>query len=247
MRFACRIVGAAMTLAATNSIAASAQSAPSVGIEVTSDEVRRGLSWSDRRAAGSGDVALRLGPLDASARIVTLRGSARHDGADAVADIALGTAWDLGAVRLRTAATTHVFAGARTRMDYVELGGSGSFTYGPVQLTAGAEFAPAQHAIGGSNLYVYASANAGIPGTPLTVIADLGHASGTVDDRLRAQRLRPGGDYTDWRLAIEHQRGPVTLAIDYVGTDIDRNAAFGPFADRRPGSDQLLLRARFNL
>ncbi|WP_331003907.1 hypothetical protein [Sphingomonas sp.] len=71
--------------------------------------------------------------------------------------------WDLGAVRLRPAATVHLFAGARGKMDYLEFGTSGSFTYGPMPVIGGVTSAPPQDAIGGGNRFVYASANAGVP------------------------------------------------------------------------------------
>ncbi|WP_204283871.1 TorF family putative porin, partial [Klebsiella pneumoniae] len=65
-------------------------------------------------------------------------------------------------------------------------------------------YAPSQSAIGGDNLYLFASANAGIPATPLSASATLGHSTGSTDDPVRAARLRPLGDYTDWRLGMEY-------------------------------------------
>jgi hypothetical protein len=224
-----------------------AQSSLSAGVEAASDEARRGLSWSGGRAVGSADVTVGSGPVDASARLVTLRGSTRHGDADAVADLALGAEWDVGAIRLRPAATAHLFAGARGKMDYFELGTSGSVTYGPMQVIGGVTFAPPQDAIGGSNLFIHASANAGVPGTPFTVVADLGHSSGSVDDPLRSQRLRPGGAYANWRIGIERRRGPLTLAVDYIGTDISRTDAGAPFADARHTGDRVIGRARLEL
>ena len=89
-----------------------AQDAGSVTLEVMSEEERRGLSWSEGRAALAGDIRVSRGRLDASARVVTLRNSVRHGDADAVVDLSVGTDWDLGAVRIRTDATGHAFAGA---------------------------------------------------------------------------------------------------------------------------------------
>ena len=235
------IAGAAVSIAP-----AMAQSAVSGGIEASTDNARRGISWSEGRVALAGDAFASIGPIDASARVATTRGSDRAAGADAVFDLSLGTGWDMGAVRMRATATSHLFAGARTNMDYVELGGSGSYSYGPLQLTLGGMFAPSQRAIGGSNLYVYADANAGIPGTPLTVIASLGHSSGSVDDPVRAQRLRPGGSYADWRLGVEHRKGVLTLGVDYIGTDISRADAFGPYADARHARDRVMGRVRLD-
>jgi hypothetical protein len=225
---------------------AMAQIATSAGVEATTDENRRGISWSEGRASIAGDATVSGYGLDLTARVAALRGSDRHGGADAVADLTLGSGWDVGAVRLRAQGTAHIFGGARGNMDYAELGGSASYTYGPADLTAGAIWAPEQRAIGGSNLYLYANASAGLPGTPLTAIAGLGHSSGTVSDPVRAQRLRPGGDYTDWRLGVEYRRDRLTLGVDYVGTDVTRADAFGAFADAGHAGDRLLGRVRFD-
>ena len=221
-----------------------AQNARSASVEVMTDEVRRGLSWTEGRAAAAGDVRVSLGPIDASARAVTTRGSARHDGADAVVDLVVGTGWDLGAVRIRTDAIGHAFAGARGRMDYVEGAVSASYAYGPLYATVGVIGAPSQRAIGGSNVYVYANANAGIPGTPLTMLAEVGHSSGSVRDPSRVQRLRPGGSYTNWRLGLEHRRDRLTIGVDYIGTDVSRTATASRFADQRNAGDRIVGRVQ---
>lgn len=220
----------------------SAQTNPALSVEAMSQEVRRGLSWSEGRAAvaGAGDVSM-LG-IDASARIVTLRGSDRHGGADGVADLSLGTGWGLGGFRLQATATGHLFSGARGKMDYVELGGSASYAIGPLYASVGAIAAPSQHAIGGSNIYTYASANAGIPGTPFTILGKVGHSSGSVDDPDRAARLRPGGDYTNWRLGLEHRLNHLTIGVDYIGTNVARADAIGPFADAGHAGDKIVGR-----
>jgi len=221
-----------------------AQVAPSGGIEVATDEARRGLSWSEGRATLSADAAASLGRIDASARVTTLRNADRQAGADAVVDVMLATGWDLGAVTLRTSATGHLFAGARTGMDYAEIGASARYSYGPARLVGGVEFAPSQDALGGSNVYLYANADAGIPGTPYTLLAGIGRSSGTTTDPLRVQRLRPGGSYMDWRLGVEHRRDRLTFGIDYLGTDVARTDVPGPFADARHAGDRLVGRAQ---
>ena len=223
-----------------------AQTARSATVEGMTDEERRGLSWSGGRAALAGDVRVSLGRLDASARAVTTRGSARHGGADAVVDLGIGTGWDLGAIRLRADAIGHAFAGARGRMDYVEGGLSASYGYGPLYVTLGAIGAPSQRAIGGSNVYAYANANAGIPGTPFTVLAEVGHSSGSVRNPGRAERLRPGGDYTNWRLGLEHRRDRLTVGIDYIGTDVSRSGEVSRYADRRNAADRLIGRVQLS-
>ena len=240
----------AMMLSLAAAAPAVAQDVPSAGVtasvEVTNDEVRRGLSWSGGRAAVAGALRGSLGAVDASVRAVTLRDSPRHAGAEAVVDLTAGTGWDLGAIRLDASATTHLFAGARERMDYVELGATAGYGYGPVYATLGVAVAPSQAAIGGSNVHLRADANAGIPGTPFTLLAGLGHSSGGVTDPVRAQRLRPGGSYLDWRLGVEHRRDRLTFGIDYLGSDVAPEDATGRFADAAHAGDRLVGRAQLS-
>ncbi|WP_294318975.1 TorF family putative porin [uncultured Sphingomonas sp.] len=237
-----RIAFGVMSLLVT--AAAQAQSLPSVGVEATTDERRRGLSWSEGRASISGDAALTLGAFELDARVAALRGSVRQDGADAVADLGIAFVRDVGAFQLRARAIGHVFAGAARGTDYAEFGGDARYTLGPVELTAGALYAPPQQAIGGSNLYLSAQAVAGIPMTPFTLVGGIGRSSGAVDDAARADRLRPGGRYVDWRLGVEHVTGPLTLALDYVGTDLNDDRVVAAIGDRRHSGDRMLGRAR---
>lgn len=196
--------------------------------------------------AASADAMVARGAVEASARIVGIRDSARHASADAVADLELGAVTDAGPFRLRGHVTAHVFAGARERMDYVELGGRASYTLGPLQLGAGAVYAPGQRAIGGDNFYLFASANAGIPATPLSASASVGRSSGSTDDVVRAARLRPLGAYTDWRLGLEYNRFPFSLGVDYIGTDLARRTTTYPFAGLGNSGDRVMGRVRLS-
>ena len=216
------------------------------GVELATDESRRGLSWSEGRIAASADAMVTLGAVDASVRVVSTRDAARHAGADAVADLELGAVTDAGAFRLRGHVTAHVFTGAREKMDYVELGGRASYTLGPLQLGAGAVYAPDQRAIGGDNLYLFGSANAGIPMTPLTASAAIGRSTGNTDDPVRATRLRPLGNYSDWKLGLEFNQFPFTLGIDYVGTDFARRTTSSPYADLGNSGDRVMGRVRLS-
>ncbi|MFJ5928799.1 TorF family putative porin [Sphingomonas sp. NPDC092331] len=233
----------AVTLAMFSGAVARAQDL-SGGVELATDESRRGLSWSGGRAVASADALVAIGAADASVRIVSLRGASRHAGADAVADLELGAATDAGPFRLRGHVAAHLFTGARARMDYVELGARASYTLGPLQLGAGAVYAPSQSAIGGDNLYLFASANAGIPATPISVSATLGRSTGSTDDPVRAARLRPLGDYTDWRLGMEYNQFPFTIGLDYVGTNLAHGPGTSPFADLGNSGDRVVARVR---
>lgn len=239
---------APLLLLAAGTIAApaAAQSTLSGGVELATDERRRGLGWSGGDAALSADLAGGIAGLDASARIVTTRGARRHDGADAVADLALRKRWQAGAITLDGGGVAHLFAGAGRRMDYGELTAGAQYSYAIALIRAGIDWAPPQVAIGGSVVHVHAGISAGLPGTPLTLSGAIGRSMGT-GDGARAQRLRPGGDYTDWRIGVEHVRDRWTLGLDYVGTDVARTlAGTSPLADPANNGDRLLGRVRLS-
>ncbi|MBN2973061.1 hypothetical protein JW805_13635 [Roseomonas aeriglobus] len=241
MRRVAILIAGVATLVATPAFG---QSRPSVGAEVATDEVRRGLSWSDGRPAASADVTTDIAGFDLSGRVVTTRGSQRHAGADAVADLELGRGFDLGGLSLRASITGHLFAGSAIGADYYELGGTGSYTLGPVTLDAGAKYAPDQSAIGGDNLYLFANASGAIIGTPLTAVAGIGRSSGRTDDPIRAARLRPAGNYTDWRLGLSYGLSKLTLSVDYIATNVDDRPMLSPLADPDHVGDRFVARAR---
>jgi hypothetical protein len=233
--------------AATASLASptEAQTAPRMGVEAGTEENRRGLSWSDGRASAAADIIVAVGRVEGTARVAALRGSARHGGADAVADLSLGSNWNIADFVVDLRATGHLFAGGHGDLSYGEVATSIAYSYGPVHIDAGASYAPHQDAIGGSNLYLYAGANAGIPTTPFTIVATVGRSSGDGDGSTNAHRLRPAGTYWDWRIGIERVRGPLSLGLDYAGTDIADRREFG-IADTRDDGDRLVARARLS-
>lgn len=244
-----RIAFSVLALAAiTLPAAAQAQVLPKIsgGVELSTDESRRGLSWSENQLTASADASAGVLGFDASARVAMTRQSARHAGADTVFDLEVGHRLGIGALNLRGFVTGHVFTGATRPMDYVEVGADGNFSFGPLRLNGGAAYAPSQGPIGGDNLYLHAGAEVGIPATPFTVSGSVGRTTGSTDDA-RAARLRPAGDYTDWRIGVEHVTGRLTLGVDYVGTDIDTHrAATSPYADLRHAGNRVLGRARLS-
>ncbi|QCI92566.1 TorF family putative porin [Novosphingobium sp. EMRT-2] len=218
---------------------AQAQGMPSFGVEATTDEVRRGLSWSEGKASASADAAVSLGGFDLSARMAATRGAARHLGADAVADLTLARRWTIGLFDVSALVSGHLFAGAADTAHYAELGLGASYALGPARVGAGARYAPRQGAIGGDNLYLYGDAALGIPATPFSLSASLGHSRGSVRDPARAARLRPDGAYTDWRIGADYARGPLLVGLDYTGTDVKGGAPGGHAGDRVIGRVRL--------
>ncbi|KUR70748.1 hypothetical protein AQZ52_12955 [Novosphingobium fuchskuhlense] len=217
------------------------------GAEAASDEVRAGLSWSGGAASASVDARLDVSGIDTTARAVLLRGARRHGRADILVDLAVGRDWSMGAITLRTELAGHIFSGAAQRMDFAELVLGARYGIGPLRLVATAWYAPRQSTIGGDNLHLRGSVDGGLPGLPITLAASLGYTTGRGDGP-RAIRLRPGGDYADWKLTAEYARYPLMFGLDYVGTDIGDRAARRalPFADPAGAGDRIVARMRFS-
>lgn len=194
-------------------------------IEGASEERRRGLSWSDGdpvvRATLSAPLADGIG-VEATA--VSLWGSDRHGGADAVIDLGATYSRQIGGWRLSAETRYHLFPGA-SGQGYGDIGAGAGFAIGPASLDLFASYAPRQGEIGGDNLYISASSAMGIPGTPLTLSAHVGRSSGTVRDPARAARLRPDGAYWDHGVSIDYLRGRWFAGLRYADTDIDAPGA----------------------
>jgi uncharacterized protein (TIGR02001 family) len=104
-------------------------------------------------------------------------------------------------------------------------------TLGPVTAELGAAYAPEQEALANNDsLYVHGGLSGGIPFTPVTIRTRVGYTSGPA-------RFTGFGDYLDWRIGAEYTRGPATLILEYVDTDIPdaRNADSAFVASLRLG------------
>lgn len=207
-----------------------------VDVEARTDSRVRGLSWSGGRASVAGTLAVPLGDLSLEARGQALRGSRRHGGADLGIDLAARYFRSLGSSgwRAQAGVVHHSFID-RARLNFIELEGGAGYLIGPLDLSLTAAWAPPQDSTGGQNLYLRAGASAGVPATPFTLYGHLGHSMGD-DGRARATRLRPTGDYTDWRLGVERVQGPVALGLELTGTSIDTPVAPTAFTDRHVGT-----------
>ena len=212
-------------------------------IEVSTDLRRRGIGWSDGRPAIEAYASVPLGRVfSAEIAAASLRGSTRHGGADALGEAALRAAITSGPWRLWGDVAGHGFAGGTGPLAYAEARAGAGYSLGPAQLSVQTAWAPAQGAIGGSNLHVGARLSVGIMGTPWTLAAGAGHSTGTSDGTERSGRLRPGGDYSDFRIDADYVRGALTLGVSATATTIDRDRIADPAAvdDVRP---RLLARA----
>ena len=219
------VAAAAMMLAATSSPAL-AQYADrfSATAEAASDERRRGLSWSDSDPVVRGTIAVQATEgLSFDAAATSLWDSSRHGGADAVVDLGTSYARQMGAWRLSARGVYHLFSGA-SGQGYGEIGAGAGFLIGPANIDINASYAPRQGSIGGDNLYLSASASAGIPGTPFTVSAHVGRSSGRTRDVGDAARLRPDGTYWDHGVSIDYLKRQWFVGVRYANSSIDGEA-----------------------
>jgi hypothetical protein len=216
------LIAAALTLALAAT--ASPALAASFGVEASTDLRRRGLGWSDGKPAIEVFASLPVAAgFSIEAAAATLRQSPRHGGADLLVDAALRYTWTSNAWTVSGQVQGLGFAGASDQ-NYVQLRGSIARTIGPVQVQVATDWAPPQSTIGGSNLYFSGRANAGLPGTPITLAASIGRSVGTDDGSGRVNRLRPGGAYTDYRLDADYIRGNLSLGASLTATSIDSTA-----------------------
>ena len=101
-----------------------------------------------------------------------------------------------------------------TDASYFEPYASVSHTLGPVTAEVGAAYAWEQAGLAfNDSLYVYGDLRGGIPLTPITVTGRVGYTSGP-------GRFSPFADYMDWRVGAQYKRGPFTLSLEYVDTDL---------------------------
>lgn len=101
-----------------------------------------------------------------------------------------------------------------TNASYFEPYAAVRHTLGPVTAELGAAFAPEQEAlVNNDSLYVYGDLSGGVPFTPVTITTRVGYTSGPA-------RFTGITDYLDWRIGAEYRKGPATISLEYVDTDV---------------------------
>lgn len=177
----------------------------------------RGVSRSDENPAGQAALTLSHGSgLYAGLRATTLKGTdpfrARDPGfgdlGDVEVDLYAGWRTNLGGgFDLDAGLTYYVFAGGEGATDYAEPYASIGYLIGPVTLSGGARYAPAQDAIGGEDmLYLFGQAEFTVPFRPWTFTAQAGR-----------QDWGAFGSYWTWSLGVEHHVQIEGLPATYVG------------------------------
>lgn len=185
----------------------------------------RGISRSDEDPAGQAALTLSHGSgLYTGLRAATLKGldsfRARDPGfgdlGDAEFDLYAGWRTDLGGgFDLDAGLTYYVFADGEGATDYVEPYASVGYLIGPVTLSGGARYAPAQQATGDEDmLYLFGQAEVAVPFRPWSFTAQAGR-----------QDWGAYGSYWTWSLGAEYhvqiEGIPTTyLGLRYIDTDL---------------------------
>lgn len=227
-------------------------------VGVVSDYRFRGISRSDRAPALTAGLGLdhRSGAW-ASADVATVAGWGRQGSA---VELTLAGGWRFRALGGDADAglAWTLFPGGLANSSYAEVFARLAGTLGPVQLSGSASYAPPQAALGrwydsgaaflagvpqrpgadGDNLYLKAAAVAGIPGTPLTLTAHVGHSRGSSGLGPNGRALSLTGRYWDWRLGVVAVFAPFTLGLAWTDTSLDPDSAtyraLAPAFDNRP-------------
>lgn len=115
-------------------------------------------------------------------------------------------------------------AGDLTSSDFVEPYFSVSHTFGPLSAKATINYAPKQKALkldqgqsrpvlpSNDNVYIAGDFGLGIPKTPISLSAHIGHSFGP-------SWLVIGNEYTDWNLGASVTWKALTFGVSYVDTD----------------------------
>jgi uncharacterized protein (TIGR02001 family) len=194
-------------------------------VSLLSDYRFRGVSRSDEDPAVQAAVNVNhASGLYVGARGTTLRGldsfrlrdPAFRDLGDVELDLYGGYGAQLGGgFSVDAGLLYYLFLGGEGRTDYVEPYASLSYLIGPVDLTAGAKYAPSQGAIGDEDmLYLFGQADISIPFRPWRFSALVGH-----------QDWGSFGGYWTWSLGVEHRlrlaRGAdAAIGLRYVDTSL---------------------------
>lgn len=176
-----------------------------LGLTIASDYRFRGISLNDKDVAFQPEITV----SHESGLYGTVWGSniAENPGDDVEVDVTLGYAKDIGDVSVDIGAVYYLYPGFSSA-NYIDLLGSLSTQVGPAKVGVNVAYAPKQDNIGGvDNLYWGASAEVGIPDTPLTFAGSIGVEDGAF-----------GNNKVDWSLGVSADIKGFTLGVAYIDT-----------------------------
>jgi len=190
------------------------------GATVVSDYRFRGVSQSDLKAALQGTLTV----THSSGFYVSTWGSSIDDyvanGSDQEIDLIAGYSHTFkSGIKLDGGVLYYYYpGGGHANTDFVEPYVDVSGTLGPVTAKVTANYAPKQAALTldgvhkEDNFYLAGDLSAGIPKTPFSVSAHLGHTFGQ-------SYISIDQGYTDWGLGASYTWNHLTLGVNYVDTN----------------------------
>jgi len=195
------------------------------GATLVSDYRFRGISQTNKDFAVQGTFTI----SHSSGFYATVWGSSIDDyveaGSDQEIDLIGGYKTTFSGTTLDVGVLYYVYPGAQElvpgwKSNFFEPYASLSRTFGPVTAKVTANYAPKQKALAlcqpgcksQDNLYLAGDLSAGIPKTPISLSAHLGHTFGP-------SYLTIGKEYTDWNVGASYTTGPLTLGVTYVDTN----------------------------
>ena len=194
------------------------------GATVVSDYRFRGISQTDKRFAVQGTFTV----AHSSGLYATVWGSSIDNyvagESDQEIDLIAGFKKTVGGTTFDVGVLYYYYPGAEALLpgyasDFFEPYASVSHTFGPVTGKLSAAYAPKQNALSigagkEDNLYVAGDLSAGIPETPISLTAHVGHSFGP-------SYLTIGDEYTDWSVGAAYTYKNLTFGVSYVDTDKD--------------------------
>ncbi|MBA3878736.1 MAG: hypothetical protein C0500_03355 [Sphingobium sp.] len=239
MRFTLSTLGV-LTLAftATPALADETDPPPAItingGVTLASDYRLRGVSRSDTKPTLQGTLTVsHKSGIYVGLFASNLAGWGTFGGPNLELDVIGGFKHKLGPGTADVGLTWYNYPGGATLTDYVEFYGKYTGQLGPASITGSAYYAPPQLALGNwsntprsrpgdreDNIYAAGDAAVGIPKTPFTLKAHIGHSWGNPGLGPNGTSVAPTGTYLDWALGTDVTYKNLTFNISYVDTDI---------------------------
>ncbi len=203
-------------------------------VAILNDYRLRGVSQTDKGATIQGSMTLtHSSGFYISTFASNLAGWGTFGGPNLELDLIGGYSIPVGALKLDGGITWYNYPGGATLTSYVEPYFKLSGALGPVSITGAVAYVPNQKAAGNwfatptsvvgskyDNLYLWTDISSGIPGTPVTLKAHVGHSDGNPGLGPNGTSLAPTGKYWDFLVGADFAIGPVVIGVAWVDTDI---------------------------
>ncbi|MBB6125470.1 TorF family putative porin [Sphingobium subterraneum] len=190
------------------------------GATLVSDYRFRGISQTDKNFAVQGTFTV----SHSSGFYASVWGSSVSDyiaSNSQEIDLVGGYKHSFGATTVDVGATYYYYPGSALPFsDFIEPYVAVSHTLGPVTGKVSLLYAPKQQALSvngvtkDDNLYLAADLSAGIPDTPISLSAHVGH-------NFSPSYITFGNKYTDWSIGATYTWKNLSLGVSYVDTDKD--------------------------